>query len=105
MDEQQTAEQHEAILAGLAGQRAHSRIAEASGRPVQWTYNVDGSMAPVKTPGRIAYERYLEQQPTYNKADHGTDGPRPTWFELSEIARWSWEQNPTDRFKSLAETR
>jgi YD repeat-containing protein len=98
MVEQQVADQHETILAGLAGERAHSRISEANGRPVQWTYDANGSMAAVRTPGQLAYERDLERQPTYHIADHGTDAPRPAWHELSDIARWSWEQNPTDRF-------
>lgn len=44
-----TKAQHEEILAGLAGERAHSRIAEASGRKVEWTYNADGSMAKPRT--------------------------------------------------------
>jgi hypothetical protein len=96
--ENEVAEQHETILADLAGERAHSRVAESNGRPVQWTYHTDGSIAKVKTPGQLAYERDLEHQPTYNCADHGTDAPRPTWSELREIARWSWERNPTDRF-------
>jgi len=94
----QVAEQHEEILAGLAGECAHSRIADSNGRPVRWTYNEDGSMATVKTPGQLAYERDLEHEPNYNFANHGTDAPRPAWHELSEVARWSWEKNPTDRF-------
>ena len=98
MVDQQVAEQHETILAGLCGERAHSRIAQSNGRAVQWTYNGNGSMAPVKTPGQIAYERDLERKPNYNRSDHGSDGPRPKCHELSEIARWSWERNPTDRF-------
>jgi hypothetical protein len=35
---------HEEILAGLAGERAHSRIRTAQGREIRWTYNSDGSM-------------------------------------------------------------
>jgi hypothetical protein len=44
-----TADQHEEILAGLAGERAHSRIFTAFGDSVRWTYNADGSMgdAPI----------------------------------------------------------
>ncbi len=45
LDAQRAADQHEEILAGLAGERAHSRIAQANGNPVRWTYNADGSMA------------------------------------------------------------
>lgn len=37
-------EQHEEILAGLANERYHSRVADASGRAVQWTYNGNGTM-------------------------------------------------------------
>jgi hypothetical protein len=38
------AEKHEEILAGLANERYHSRIADASGRAVRWTYNGNGTM-------------------------------------------------------------
>jgi hypothetical protein len=41
------AETHEAILAGLAGEHAHSRFIDSTGREIRWTYNVDGSMAKV----------------------------------------------------------
>ena len=45
-DEHETGEQHEEILAGLASERAHSRIREANtGRAVQWTYDGHGGMA------------------------------------------------------------
>lgn len=100
MVEQQIAEQHETILAGLAGQRAHSRIAEANGQPVQWTYNADGSMVAVKTPGQVAYEEDVRRRP---KHDDGT--ARPTWEKLGaeycastgRVIRDSWERNPTPR--------
>lgn len=39
-----TAEQHEDILTALAGEFAHSRIAQTNGTAVRWTYNADGSM-------------------------------------------------------------
>lgn len=52
-----------------------------------------------KTPGQLAYERDLAKVPLY-PADCGVGfmgTPRPTWDQLSKIARWSWERNPTDR--------
>lgn len=44
-DEQNTAEAHEEILAGLASERPHSRTRTAEGRAVQWTYDGHGGMA------------------------------------------------------------
>ena len=41
----EAAEAHEEILAGLASEVPHSRIRQANGMPVQWTYNGDGTMA------------------------------------------------------------
>jgi hypothetical protein len=42
--------------------------------------------------GQRAYERDLAKRPKYH------DGAaRPKWNELCEVARWSWERNPTDR--------
>jgi hypothetical protein len=100
MMDTQVAEQHEEILAGLGSERAHSRIAEANGRQVQWIYNGDGSMVTVKTPGQIAYEEDVRRRP---KHDDGTD--RPTWEKLGaeycastgHVIRNSWERNPTPR--------
>jgi hypothetical protein len=43
-DAERSAEHHEEILAGLAGEFAHSRIRTSSGVAVRWTYNADGSM-------------------------------------------------------------
>lgn len=49
-------------------------------------------MHPVKSPGQIAYETECAACPTYH------DGSlRRPWSELHEIARRSWEQNPTPR--------
>lgn len=46
----------------------------------------------VSSPGQRAYERDLARRPFYH------DGTaRPSWDMLSEIARWSWDRNPTDR--------
>lgn len=42
--------------------------------------------------GQAAYERDLVKSPRYH------DGkPRPSWVKLDDLARWSWERNPTDR--------
>ncbi len=46
-DDEAVAWQHEEILAGLAKERAHSRIRQANGQPVQWTYSGTGSMVPI----------------------------------------------------------
>lgn len=51
-DEQRASDQHEDILAGLANERPHSRLAILSGnpyqgftrRPVKWTYDGRGGM-------------------------------------------------------------
>jgi len=51
----EVAEQHEAILAGLAGERAHSRFIDSTGRDIQWTYNEDGSMADLPAYGLTGY--------------------------------------------------
>lgn len=41
--------------------------------------------------GRRAYEADVKARPVYH------DGkPRPTWLELSVIARWSW-MRPTEQ--------
>lgn len=45
-----------------------------------------------KSYGQQAYERDLARRPRYHD---GT--PRVSWERLSDIARWSWERNPTDR--------
>lgn len=49
-----------------------------------------------KSPGQLAYERDLAVQPNYE------DGARRrSWDRLGEVAKDSWERNPTDR-KALA---
>jgi hypothetical protein len=45
-----------------------------------------------KTAGRAAYERDLAKTPRYHDGSK-----RPSWDKLSDIARDSWERNPTDR--------
>lgn len=47
------------------------------------------------TPGRKAYEADVVARPLYHD---GT--PRRAWHELSEIARKSWELNPTPRWSA-----
>lgn len=45
------------------------------------------------TPGEVAYSTELLAKPNYHD---GTK--RHQWHELSDIARWSWERNPTPRW-------
>ena len=45
-----------------------------------------------KSPGQVAYERDVAREPFYHD---GT--PRSIWSKLSDIARDSWERNPTAR--------
>lgn len=48
------------------------------------------------TPGQIAYDADCHARPRYH------DGAlRKTWAELPEYARWSWERNPTPRWKEI----
>lgn len=49
--------------------------------------------------GRAAYEADVADYPHY---PDGT--PRRTWDQLSEIARWSWERDPTPTTASRGET-
>ena len=49
-----------------------------------------------KTPGQLAYEADVRACPAYHD---GT--PRSSWEGLSDIARWSWERNPTPRYKEV----
>lgn len=42
--------------------------------------------------GREAYEDDLTRTPRYLDG-----GARPAWDELSEVAQWSWNRNPTAR--------
>lgn len=45
-----------------------------------------------KSPGQTAYEEDVRREPRY------PDGaPRVGWSKLPDIARWSWERNPTPR--------
>lgn len=45
-----------------------------------------------KSGGQLAYERDLAAQPNYQ------DGKkRPGWDRLGDVAKDSWERNPTDR--------
>lgn len=49
-------------------------------------------MTKIKIPREEMYEEDVRRRPTY---DHGA--PRDTWEALDEIARASWEKNPTPR--------
>ena len=53
----------------------------------------------MKTNGQLAYERDVSIEPRYNDGS-----PRKTWDELDEIARWSWERNPTVRAQPKRQT-
>lgn len=46
----------------------------------------------MKTPGQLAYEEDVRRAPTYH-----TGKARPTWDQLNDAARGSWERNPTPR--------
>lgn len=54
----------------------------------------------MKTPGQIAYEEDVRRCPLYHD---GT--PRRSWSSLCEVARWSWERNPTPRAHALTKER
>lgn len=47
----------------------------------------------MKSAGQLAYEDELTRKPTY-----GDGSQRKPWDKLSDIARWSWERNPTPRW-------
>jgi hypothetical protein len=46
----------------------------------------------MKTAGQIAYEEDVRRKPNHHD---GTS--RPAWDQLSDVAQWSWERNPTPR--------
>lgn len=48
---------------------------------------------PIKSRGQVAYEAELAAVPRYPDG-----GVRLTWAALPEIARWSWDRNPTPRW-------
>ena len=50
-----------------------------------------------KSPGQIAYETDCQRKPYYHPRIYGTLILRCSWQELSAIAKWSWEKNPTPR--------
>jgi hypothetical protein len=49
-------------------------------------------MSAPKTAGQRAYESDLKTTPNYHDG-----GPRPAWDRLDQVARWSWNRNPTPR--------
>ncbi len=53
-----------------------------------------------KSPGQVAYERDITREPFYHD---GT--PRSTWLRLADIARESWERNPTARASGQSDVR
>lgn len=46
-----------------------------------------------KTAGQLAYEADCAVTPYYS-----TGQRRKRWAELADVARWSWERNPTPRY-------
>lgn len=44
-----------------------------------------------KSPGQIAYEASVAACPTYHDGS-----PRRTWEQLGDVARWSWERQPSE---------
>ena len=71
--------------------------------------NVDAALqrlatAPIrsetKSAGQVAYERDVTREPLYHD---GT--PRSTWSELEDVARESWERNPTVRASGQGDVR
>ena len=71
--------------------------------------NVDAALqrlatAPIrsetKSAGQVAYERDVAREPLYHD---GT--PRSTWSELEDVARESWERNPTVRASGQGDVR
>ncbi len=48
-------------------------------------------LTPV-TPGQLAYEADVAKHPEYRPG-----WPRRTWAQLDDLARSSWEKNPTPR--------
>ena len=53
-----------------------------------------------KSAGQVAYERDVAREPLYHD---GT--PRSTWSGLEDIARESWEKNPTVRTREPGDVR
>ena len=47
------------------------------------------------TRGQAAYEEDICREPLYHDRTQ-----RKSWADLDEVARWSWERNPTVRAKS-----
>lgn len=50
-----------------------------------------------KTPGQLAYEEDVRRKPEY------PDGcPRPSWDDIPDYAKKTWEKNPTPHWKEKA---
>lgn len=54
---------------------------------------VNRTIEPRRSAGQRAYEAELEAVPNY---PDGT--PRRGWHEIDDVARLSWEKNPTPRW-------
>lgn len=59
---------------------------------------VDMAKQPAKTPGQIAYEEDVRRKPTYQDG-----GKRPSWNQLDDAKKATWEKNPTARGEAKPE--
>jgi hypothetical protein len=85
-----------ASLAKVAPHHRGSSFKRIGRRTVFMAYPVAmtaiGIDQPAKTPGQVAYETECAACPTYHDGS-----PRRAWHELDNIARASWETDPTPR--------
>lgn len=49
------------------------------------------------SPGQAAYEADCQRKPYYHPRVDGTVIARVPWEQLSAIAKWTWERNPSPR--------
>lgn len=87
-------ERAERIASEAAANGVTAEVFPAANRPklFAWRHPVDAKRHRV-TPGQSAYEEDVRRRPHY---DGGAK--RPEWAELSDVARWSWDRDPTQRF-------
>lgn len=52
----------------------------------------NGCRSKPKSAGQLAYESDVTASPRYHDRT-----PRRSWYDLSHVARCSWERNPTPR--------
>lgn len=51
-------------------------------------YKPKGELTMAKSKGQLDYEADRANRPHYHDGQ-----PRPTWEQLSEVARWSWHRS------------